>query len=185
MADTQRTRTALLSLLADNVTGQISAQDLRDFLVTIMNNEFAFTGDFWKGPDAAQLTSEGGRGWFDYSQEMVSLMAFGYLVYLSPSNNWKYACASDVDENCILGVAMSATASGDSGIVLRKGLVWKSAYSGAFNGYIGRPVYLESAVQASIAGPNSAPTAEKIIGYVVDDLNGLYYFDPDWSVVGA
>jgi hypothetical protein len=63
--------------------------------------------------------------------------------------------------------------------------VFKSAYSAIFSGFIGRPVYLESAVAASIAGPNSAPTSAKVIGFVVDDTNGLYYFDPDWSVVGA
>ena len=36
MADTQRTRAAILNLFGDNVTGQISAQDLRDYVVTIM-----------------------------------------------------------------------------------------------------------------------------------------------------
>lgn len=36
MADTRRTRAELLASLADNSTGDISAQDLRDFLVTIM-----------------------------------------------------------------------------------------------------------------------------------------------------
>ena len=37
MADTQRTRAAILALFADNVTGQTSVQDLRDYVVTIMN----------------------------------------------------------------------------------------------------------------------------------------------------
>jgi hypothetical protein len=35
MADTIRTLTALLALLADNVTGDISPQDIRDVLVTV------------------------------------------------------------------------------------------------------------------------------------------------------
>jgi len=35
MADTIRTRTDLLTLLADNATGQISAQDVRDVVVTL------------------------------------------------------------------------------------------------------------------------------------------------------
>ena len=48
MADTQRNRSAILTLFADNVTGQISPQDLRDFVVTVMEAEFAYTGDFWK-----------------------------------------------------------------------------------------------------------------------------------------
>ena len=34
MADTVRTRTALLALLANNTTGDISPQDLRDFMVS-------------------------------------------------------------------------------------------------------------------------------------------------------
>jgi len=47
MSDTQRSRAAILSLLADNATGQISAQDLRDFVVTVMEEEFVNSGDFW------------------------------------------------------------------------------------------------------------------------------------------
>jgi len=35
MTDTIRTRAALLALLADNTTGEISAQDLRDMMVSI------------------------------------------------------------------------------------------------------------------------------------------------------
>jgi hypothetical protein len=35
MADTQRTLAALLALLADNITGDISPQDIRDFLVSV------------------------------------------------------------------------------------------------------------------------------------------------------
>jgi len=36
MVDTVRTKAALLALFADNTTGDISPQDLRDFLVTVM-----------------------------------------------------------------------------------------------------------------------------------------------------
>ena len=36
MADTQRTLAALLVLLADNVTGDISPQDMRDLLVSVL-----------------------------------------------------------------------------------------------------------------------------------------------------
>ncbi len=38
MADTSRTRAALLTLLANNSTGAISEQDLRDMLVSIMGD---------------------------------------------------------------------------------------------------------------------------------------------------
>jgi len=37
MADTQRTKSQLETLFADNVTGDISPQDLRDFMTTVMN----------------------------------------------------------------------------------------------------------------------------------------------------
>jgi len=36
MADTERTRSSILSLFADNTSGDISPQDLRDFVVTMM-----------------------------------------------------------------------------------------------------------------------------------------------------
>ncbi len=63
MADTQRTRAAILSLFADNVTGQISCQDLRDFQVTVMESEFANPGDFWAKPQAKySLTDKTARG---------------------------------------------------------------------------------------------------------------------------
>ena len=36
MADTRRTRASILALFADNITGDISPQDLRDFVVTAL-----------------------------------------------------------------------------------------------------------------------------------------------------
>lgn len=39
MADTKRTLTELQTLFADNTTAQISAQDLRDFLVSVFLND--------------------------------------------------------------------------------------------------------------------------------------------------
>lgn len=185
MADTQRTRAALLALFADNVTGQISEQDLRDYLVTVMNAEFAYVGDFWAEPDKANLTAEGVRGWMIYSQAMDSVMTYGIVVYQTPSGTWKQADCADSDMNALLAMTVSAITSGDSGILLRKGLIFKSVYSGIFSGYNGRPLYLDSGVLGSIAGPNSVPTSAKIIGVVEDDTNGIFRFDPDWSIVGS
>ncbi len=185
MANTQRTRDELLAIWANNVTGQISEQDGRDLIVTIMNSEFAFVGDFWAEPDKANLTAEGVRGWMIYSQVMDSTMTYGIVVYQTPSGTWKQANCADSDMNCLLAMTVSAITSGDSGILLRKGLIFKSAYSGIFSGYIGRPLWLDSGVIGSIAGPNSAPTSAKIIGVVEDDTNGMFRFDPDWSIVGA
>lgn len=39
MADTQRLKSALIALLADNSTGEISEQDIRDMLVSIMGSQ--------------------------------------------------------------------------------------------------------------------------------------------------
>jgi hypothetical protein len=185
MADTPRTRAELLAIYGDNVTGQISAQDGRDLLVTIMNAEFAYVGDFWAQPDKANLTAEGVRGWMIYSQAMDSAMSFGQVVYMTASGTWKQGDCADSGMNALLAITAAVIASGDSGILLRKGLVFKSVYSGIFSGYIGRPVYLDSGVIGSIAGPASIPTSAKIIGVVEDDTNGIFRFDPDWAIVGS
>lgn len=185
MADTARSRSALLTLMADNVTGQISAQDFRDFMVTVMPAEFTYANDFWNSPLAAQLTSEGSRGQHLYSQIMDSDVIYGGLVYQTVSGTWKNADCAASEANCKLAIAISAITAPGSGILLQKGLIWKSAYSGIFAGYKGRPVYLESGVIGSIAGPASIPTSAKIIGVIEDDTNGIYRFDADWTIVGA
>ena len=43
MADTIRTKSALQTLLADNVAGDISPQDIRDFLVSVIGSEYRVT----------------------------------------------------------------------------------------------------------------------------------------------
>lgn len=185
MADTARSRSALLTLMADNVTGQISAQDFRDFMVTVMPAEFIYSNDFWNKPLLANLTAEGTRGWHLYSQVLDSDCIFGAALYQTVSGTWKNADCADSDANCRLCLAASAISSGDSGILLEAGLIWKSAYSGIFNGYVGRPIYLDSGVIGSIAGPASTPTSAKVIGVIEDDTNGVYRFEADWTIVGA
>lgn len=185
MADTQRTRAAILALMADNTTGQISAQDLRDFVVTIMELEFAYAGDFWAQPAAANLTAEGVRGWMEYSQVMDSAVSFGEVIYKTVSGTWKRADCADSDENFVLALAAADIASDGSGTILRKGLIYKSALSGICSDYIGRPIYLDSGVPGSFAGPASTPTSAKIVGQIEDDDSVVIRFDPEWSVTGA
>lgn len=191
MADTARTRAALLTLMADNVTGQISAQDFRDFMVTVMPAEFTYANDFWNRPLTAQLTAEGTRGWHIYSQVCDSAIVFGAIVYQTVSGTWKNADMADSTKNCKLAVAAAAIASDGSGILLMKGLVFKSAFSGLFSGYVGRHIFLDSGVIGSIAGPTSATTvgganhSVKIIGVIEEATNGIFRFDADWSVVGV
>ena len=48
MVDTVRTVAALQTLLADNTTGAISAQDLRDMLVSVVSPNITATNEGWK-----------------------------------------------------------------------------------------------------------------------------------------
>jgi hypothetical protein len=48
MADTVRTLAALQTLLADNATGEISPQDLRDMLVSLASTQLAMYDKGWK-----------------------------------------------------------------------------------------------------------------------------------------
>ena len=48
MADTERTLAALATLLADNSSGDISAQDLRDLLISVGNGKTAQNSVGWK-----------------------------------------------------------------------------------------------------------------------------------------
>lgn len=52
MADTIRARSALLTLLADNTSGDISAQDMRDVALSLFRRQFrTITGDLTLGAD--------------------------------------------------------------------------------------------------------------------------------------
>jgi len=186
MADTQRTRSAILTLFADNVTGQISAQDLRDFAITIMNGEFVNEGDFWAQPDATNTdTSDTGRGWKQYSQLITSYGSFGLVMVKSATGDWHPGGASVSIDNCVIGICMSNYVSNDtSGIILRKGMVYHSDMSTDFNGNNARPVYINSC-SGFVSALAVDAALSKIVGYVVDDVNGKWFFDPTWAVVGV
>ena len=192
MADTQRTRAALISLMADNVTGQISAQDFRDFIVTVMEPEFANPGDFWKQPDVTQrITDASITGWKLYSQTIGSAVSFGNVLFMNTSGTWMRADVAASGKTVLLGVAGDSYASdATTGIVLRKGLVVDSSLSATFSGFIGRPIYLDSGVPGSISvgiTGNSVKIAGYIVGSAAGDSNiGKWFFDPeDWAVKGS
>jgi len=192
MADTQRTRAALLSLLADNVTGDISAQDLRDFLVTVMEPEFANPGDFWVEPSTRQTTTDKtARGAILYSQTVGSACSFMNVMYLNTSNTWMRANVSDSTQNGFLALALNSYASDDSTTqMLIRGIVYDSSFSTIFSGKVGRPVYLDSGVPGSISAGITANSA-KIIGWILgseggESAIGKWYFNPDrWSIKGS
>ena len=194
MADVQRTRAQILSLFADNVTGQVSAQDLRDFVVTIMESEFANAGDFWALP-AAQFTTtdKSARGWKLYSQYVGSDVSFMNICYRDPSTGyWMRADVADSTKNQgELAIPMDSYASDVStAIMLKKGLVYDSSFSTVFSEKLGQFVYLDSGVPGSISVGITA-NSYKVVGYVAasDDFGGSaigkWFFDPDnWSVKG-
>ena len=190
MADVQRTRAEIISTFADNVTGQISEQDLRDFVVTVMNAEFVNPGDFWNQPLTDELvTDKTTRGWHMYSQVMLSACSFGNLLYLTESNTWGTADVADSAMNPALGVATDSYAAANSQAkILRKGLVYNSALSARFSGFIGRPLYLQSALDGSMSV--TIGTSVLVVGVVEADgvgsvVSSKWRFDPEWSVKGS
>lgn len=194
MADTQRSRAALLALLADNVTGQISPQDLRDMLVTLMEEEFTNAGDFWATPQAQYtLTDKTARGNKLYSQYVGEGVSWMNVVCQDPSTGyWLLADAADSTLNGgVMGLAMDSYASGlSTATILLEGLVYDSSFSTVFSRKIGRPIYLDSGVPGSISA--GKPTSSQVVvGYVVgseagDSAIGKWYFKPEtWSVKGV
>lgn len=198
MADTQRTRAALLALFADNVTGQISPQDLRDFLVTVMNSEFANVGDFWKQPDGQYITSDrSGRGWIDYSQLISEACSFGDVLARGPSGAWTLASAIGLgvpgySDIVILGMALdSYTASDATGQVLRRGLAKCAACSVQWSEGIGRIMYLDSGAAGKLSVWSGAlPSITMAVGYpemqgsdFTTTATDVFRFDPQWTII--
>jgi len=194
MSDTQRTRAAILALMDNNVTGQISAQDLRDYTVTVMEEEFANPGDFWKQPSAKKITTDAsGKGWKDYSQTMNSACSFANVLAMDSDGGWIRADAANSLYNGLLALAMDSYAAGISTAeLLRKGIVYYSAWSTLFSGYKGRPIYLDSGVAGSVSmAAAGVPTYSQIIGWVetsdgLDSAIGKFRFCPNnWAITGV
>ena len=196
MADTQRTRAAILALFADNVTGQVSCQDARDMIVTIMEQEFVNPGDFWRQPDAQFLTAEGVKGWIEYSQLISEAVSFGNILERGASGQW--VLASGVigsvvsDKPLTLGVAAADYVASTFGNVLRKGLVYHSAFSASFDGRIGWAVYLCSTAAEGAPGSltTDSMTSMFLLGFVEPEQStgtevdtNIWRFDPGWGIV--
>lgn len=194
MPDVQRTRAALIALFATNTTGDISAQDLRDFLVTVMEPEFANPGDFFSQPKPANLTSDRTyRGWMDYSQVILSDCSMGELLYLAGSCTWGIARQSASTCMPVAGMACASYLAAESqAIILREGVIGISQWSATLAGSIGRPVYMASAAVGSINITTIKPTAyPTVIGFVEPaeigstGTLGKFRFRPDWAVTGV
>ncbi len=193
MANTQRTRAALLALFADNVTGQISANDLRDFLVTTMETEFVNPGDFFNEPIAGGIpTDKTTRGFHLYSQTLHSnhSASFGMPFALgSDSGVWVPADLSRSEANPVRGIAADSYASGATDVkMLIKGLIYDSGLS-RLSGFIGRPIFLQSAALSTsgsidtVAGTSVSTLG--ILGYVIGSITVTYVSTYKWHFDGT
>jgi len=177
MADTVRSRSDLITLLATNVTGAISAQDVRDYLVSIMPAEAAYANDFWARPlgmetsehtAAGAVTDSMARGWIQHSQQVEDANSFGDVVYLTPSGTWTLL---DIQEGSailkkVIGINLQSGAAVASGRVLRAGMFRDDAMSVRMLGQVGCPIYIDSNAsgQMSVTGGNAL--SDWRIGYV-------------------
>ena len=178
MADTQRTRAQILTLFADNVTGDISAQDLRDYVVTMMEQEFANAGDFWNQPSPTYLTTNlSGKGWKIYNQTVDSAVSHGTVLYLTGSGTWKKADASGANSQPGIAISLSAYALGASdATLLRRGLIFDSAWTWASGGLI----YLDSQAARGLM-THAIPSHAQILG--IAETGGKIRFEPSWVVI--
>jgi hypothetical protein len=180
--------------MADNVTGNISPQDLRDMIVTIMEADFANPGDFWCEPGVANMvTDKIVKGWIDVSQIMLSEISFGRVCYMTTAGKWAPASALTSGQNNVLGVAADSYAAAESQAqILRRGLVYDSALSARFSDYVGRVLYLVSGLPGSIS-VTANTGSNRIIGFVemsgasvaASTTSGHWRFDPTWAVSGV
>jgi len=195
MADTPRTKAALLTLFADNVVGAISAQDFRDLVVTIMPEEFVHEYDFWCSPRywATSLTDKMTRGDHIYSQIVGSniSISFGKVYCLTASNTWSTANVSNSICNKLLGVAADSYASGAMGATfLLRGMVYDSSLSARFSGYCALPIYMQSNLDGSFSITITTNSALKIgvvlpsaIGQSVDTVGNVkWWFQQEWTI---
>jgi hypothetical protein len=191
MADTQRTRAALQALFADNTTGQISAQDLRDFLVTALQPEFVNANDFWCSPQPDQITTDlttRGDHWYSQMAASDASLSFGKPYALTSINTWSTTTASTISQNAVLGIAADSYASNASNVkILRWGIVYDSSLANRLTGQIGMPLFLYSATPNSFSYTN-ADGWSRVIGYILPagvnsvQTKGKFFFDP-WGVV--
>lgn len=194
MADTQRTKLALLALMADNVTGQVSCQDFRDFMITVMDLEFVNPGDFFARPQAKYtLTDKTARGWKEYSQYVGSACSFMNIMFQEASTGyWMKADVAASGKTGRLGIAMDSYASDVStATILIEGMIYNSDFSTIFSELLGRPIYLDSGVPGSVSIGQTA-NSEIVVGFICnsDDHGGSaigkWYFlgKACWAVRG-
>jgi len=106
MADTRRTLAALQALLADNATGDISPQDLRDFLVSAA----PAYGALYVSSAAATTISVQGQG--TKASGTTAEIKSSSDVTVATTNRLTYTAAPDID--VLFLVSASVTSAGSS-----------------------------------------------------------------------
>lgn len=110
MADTVRTQAAILALFADNITGDISAQDMRDYLVSVEPGSLAAyistpvettinTVNVWEEVAGTTTVSGTPRHWTQ-----------------TANNEWTYdnGAIPLPDRDCVVYATISSTAAANS-----------------------------------------------------------------------
>jgi len=168
MADTQRTRADLLVLAATNVTGAVSAQDLRDVMVSIMEDEFAYVGDFWAQPHGQYVTEEDAKGWIAHSQQIEDANSFGDVLYMTTSATWTLLDMNEGSDimHRVLGICLESGGAVASGRVLREGVFRQSDMMARTSTMIGRPIYLDSNASGQISVTGGNTLSDWRIGFV-------------------
>lgn len=131
MADTVRTRSALLTLLADNTSGAISPQDIRDFLVSVhgvygsiyhtgtsASSSVSLNDSTWTVLDGFSANGESSGTTPDHSSNQITVGTDGiYLV------NW--SVSGDIGMGAsgyrMLGVEKNSSGSPENGTVVSVG----------------------------------------------------------------
>lgn len=104
MSDTSRSLSAILALFADNSTGNISAQDLRDFVVSIFPGE----GSMYVTSSAATTISVATT----YYKAAGTTTAITTTNFDMPANNRiRYTGASDIQATVTATISMTCASS--------------------------------------------------------------------------
>jgi len=200
--NTPRGRSDLLQKFAPNISGDISDQELRDLIVTLMPMEFQNPSDYWAEPDPVMIQHGDWRGWAVYSQRIESDCVFGHALYLTNSGTWALAGTSAHSEARCMGLATNSYSAGNSvAVILRKGIIYATNWSNNMYGNFHRPVFLlTNAGTWSIT--SGGDSISMILGYVempavpristdtgvsvitsCSDYGwGKWRFDPQWGI---
>jgi len=188
MADTKRTRAQILTLLADNITQEIKAQQFRDWFVSDWPEDRVYPDDFWTRPKAPFLiTDKTAKGDFFYSQIIGQQVSFGNVMFMATDGTWRRALAGDSAKLGLLAVVLNSYASGaTNGLLVRDALIYNADMSGLYA--IGKPIYLASDLSGGITSIRTSANPI-LLGFMMptnpgDIASGKFYFNPPWDVRG-